>query len=57
MEHDRYWDESMFYSLFSYELASTYGFLFIVMVGLWLRAHGAREEILWRLGEEAERMG
>jgi hypothetical protein len=42
------------FTAYSYELSATFGFVFIVMVLLWLRAHGVRGAIRIRLDNGAE---
>jgi len=42
------------FTAYSYELSATFGFLFIVMVLLWLRAHGVRGGVRIRVDNGAE---
>lgn len=42
------------FTAYSYELSATFGFLFIVFVLVWLRAHGLRDPVRIRLDNGAE---
>jgi putative transposase len=42
------------FTAYSYELSATFGFLFIVFVLVWLRAHGVRDPVRIRLDNGAE---
>ncbi len=42
------------FTVYSHELSATYGFMFIIFVLLWLRAHGVRGEIRIRLDNGLE---
>ena len=45
------------FTAYSYELSATFGFMFIVLVLLWLRTHGVRAEIRIRLDNGMEFCG
>src|ERR1700756_111638 len=45
------------FTAYSYELSATFGFMFIVLVLLWLRSHGVRSEMRIRLDNGMEFCG